>query len=111
MNAAASLQPYADTKPKERQPYRLGAVIQELRDQARDTDAHLEGAITELYLALEDGKVDEHEAYAVLRSLIHAYKTNSNQLNALNLLDESGSEPALREVERIQSKRRKGMKS
>lgn len=107
MNAAQPLQPYTDSKPKERQPYRLSAVIQSMRADARDTDEQLEVAITELYLALEDGKVTEAEAYKVLRPLVLAFRTNANQLNALNLLDESGSEPALREVERTAAKRRK----
>lgn len=105
MNAPSS-QPYADTKPRERLPYRLGAVIQQMRDDARDTDASIEAAISELYVALEDGKVTEAEAYKVLRPLIQAFKKNANQLNALNLLDESGSEPALREVERTRAKER-----
>lgn len=99
-------QEHADIKAKERQPYRLGAVIQSLRDDARQMDAHLEQAITELYAALDDGKVEEREAFTVLRELLFAFKANSDQLNALNLLDESGSEPALREVERKQANRR-----
>lgn len=98
---------YADVKSKERQAYRLGAVIQSMRDDARGVDAHLDAAITSLYVALEDGSVNEKEAYGVLRELLFAFKANSDQLNALNLLDESGSEPALREVERKQ-KIRKG---
>lgn len=112
MNAAAPLQqptekPFADTYAKERQPYRLSAVIQQMRGDARETDENLEAAITEIYLALEDGKITEGEAYKILRPLILAFKTNANHLNALNLLDESGSEPALREVERTQAKKRK----
>lgn len=106
MNAAAMSPEFSDTKPKERQPYRLGVVIQSARDEARTTDTSLDAAITELYVALEDGKVTEQEALSVLRRLLLAYKTNSDLLNILNLLDESGSEPALREVERKQAIRR-----
>lgn len=101
-----SVNEHADTKSKERQPYRLGAIIQSMRDDAREMDARLETAITNLYAALEDGKVEEREAFTVLRELLFAFKANSDQLNALNLLDESGSEPALREVERKQANRR-----
>jgi hypothetical protein len=88
--------------------YRLNAVVQQLRDLARATDVQLEDAIADFVVALEDdGVVDESEFRGILISLTRSFRGNANALSILNLLDESGSEAALREVERVQAKFRR----
>lgn len=96
---------------RERLPYRLNPIVQNLRDLARDTDTHLEDAITEVVAAIEDdGVIDEQESKDVLISLTRAFRSNASGLNILNLLDESGTEAAQREAERLSVKRRKAVK-
>lgn len=98
----------SDEAKRERVSYNLRAVVGALRDIARDTDTHLEDAIAEIVASLEDdGVIDDEEANSILLILVKAFRGNANALNVLNLLDESGSEAALREVERLEQKRKK----
>lgn len=98
----------SDEAKRERVSYNLRAVVGALRDIARDTDTHLEDAIAEIVASLEDdGVIDDEEASGILLILVKAFRGNANALNVLNLLDESGSEAALREVERLEQKRKK----
>jgi hypothetical protein len=92
---------------RERLPYRLNAVVGAVRGLTRETDARLEEVITDVVAAIEDdGVIDEAESRGVLIGLTRAFRSNASALNVLNLLDESGSEAALRETERIEAKRR-----
>lgn len=94
---------------RERHPYRLNAVIAHLRELARDTDGELETVITEFAAAVEaDGVIETADAHMILLALMRAFRNNAHALNILNLLDESGSEAAVREVERHASKRKRG---
>lgn len=98
----------SDDAKRERVSYNLRAVVGALRDIARDTDTYLEDAIAEIVASLEDdGVIDDDEANGILLILVKAFRGNANALNVLNLLDESGSEAALREVERLEQKRKK----
>lgn len=96
---------------RERLPYRLNAVITELRDLSKLTDGQLEDVLAAFVAALEDdGVIDDHEAQGILVALFRAVRCNGQSLNILDVLDESGAEAALRIVERGQAKRRTARK-
>lgn len=93
-------------KPRERHPYSLNPVLQELRDMARSVDTEQEMVIAEFVAAYDDAVINEAEFRRILVRMVKAFKTNASLLNVVNLLDESGNEAALREIERVQAKRR-----
>lgn len=93
---------------RERISYNLRAVVSALREIARNTDSHLEDAIAEIVAVLEsDTVLKDDEANTILLRLVKAFRGNATALNILNLLDESGSEAALREVERLEIRRKR----
>lgn len=93
---------------RERLPYNLRPVLEHIRSTVQVTDEQLANVIGDLLTALEDDTViDADSAKAILASLIRAAQSNSGLLTVVSLLDAAGSEAALREVERLEKKRRK----
>lgn len=98
----------SNTAPRERLPYRVNGCVQGLRTLTRETDSCLEEVIAGFADALQDdGVIDENESSGIFVQLTQAFRSNAQALGVLNLLDESGSEAAMREVERIEAKRKK----
>jgi hypothetical protein len=97
----------SSNEPRERLPYRLNPVLEKLRDLARETDSSLEDVVSAIITSLEDdGAIDDREAIGILSKATRAYNSNGKTLNVLTLLDSSGSEVALREVERLDAQKR-----
>ncbi len=91
---------------RERQQYRLNEVITFQREELGATDTALEDLLTTLELAIrDDGVIDEVEQQEIFLAAQTAYKTNAAALTTTTLLDVSGSEAALCEVERVRLKR------
>lgn len=92
---------------RERREYNLDGVITFIRQESNITDTTMEYLIAYFRAALEgDGVIDREEAQTLLIDLQYAYNTHGNIVHAVELLDVSGTEAALRETERIQAKRR-----
>lgn len=112
MAANPELSTVKPTVSRERLPYRMNEILLSLREMGRDTDANLEAVIAEIVASLEDdNQIDDDEAQAILIAAMRAWRANGQSLNVLNLLDESGTEAALREVERISLRKRKGARA
>lgn len=97
---------------KERQEYRVNEVVSFQVQEGQQVDAKLESAIAYLQACVEDdGIIDRDEAKELKDQLWQAFVQHGNELHIQTLLDVSGSEAAVREVERIKAKRRNGAKS
>lgn len=91
---------------RERQQYRLNEVITFQREELGATDTALEDLLTTLELAIrDDGVIDTVEQQEIFLAAQTAYKSNAAALTTTTLLDVSGSEAALREIDRVRSKR------
>lgn len=104
VDAVASLNtPLPGTK--ERRSYSFNVVVASLRDMARKTDVELVDVTAYVRAALEDdGVIDADETQEILLALTRAFEENSGALGVLNLLDESSTEAARREIERLEAR-------
>lgn len=92
---------------KDRLPYALTPIIEFARDNARSMNEPLEDVLTTLMAAvMDDGTLDAEETKTLLQQLLKVDRSNTGTLHVLDLLLQAGKQPAQREMERLEAKRR-----
>lgn len=108
MSEPAAIEP----KGKQRQSYNLNALAAGLNEWSGMADADAEELFAELVVSLEDdGVIDANEAQDILIALMKVVRGVSDMKSVHGLLDQSGSEAALLELERINTRRKKARAS
>jgi len=93
----------AEATGRERLPYRLNTTLDFLSENAQEADTKLEALFITFDEALDnDGVIDGSEAAGIRAQLSDIFIDNVRDVGVLNLLQKSGTEAAVREVERVQ---------